>query len=221
MPGFQRVRQNSGRAGRIAVLALGAVVAGCSTAPVSAPSSNSSFTDRFTSLFATSPSGQQQVKVTGPDPDLDCPTIDVRQGAATLQMTATGKGPAAGTLRYQVSVSRTARECAVAGGTMSVKVGIQGRIILGPAGAPGQIEVPLRLAVIREGVEPKTIWTKFVKVPVALPAGQSSIPFAYVEENLSFAVPALAGELDAYVIYVGFDQNMKDPPVKKPKGRKS
>ena len=137
-----------------------------------------------------------------------------------MQVNATGKDPNAGSLRYQLSIARTARECAAAGQTMGMKVGIQGRVILGPAGSAGTVEVPLRLALVREGMEPKTLWTKFYKVPVAMPPGQTNVPFTYVEENLSFVVPS-AAELSAYVVYVGFDQNMKEPPPqKKKKARK-
>lgn len=203
-----------GRPGWLGIVALGLAVAGCSTIS----STTSSVTDRFTSLFSSSPSGTEQVKATGPDPDQDCPTVDVRQGAATIQVMATAKDPNPGALRYQLSVSRTARDCAIAGANMTMKVGVQWRVILGPAGAAGQVDVPLRLAVVREGVEPKTIWTKFYKIPVVLPPGQTNVPFTYVEENLAFPIPPV-GELDAYVVYVGFDQNMKEPPPVKKKGR--
>ena len=221
MLGIARSGPGRGRAVG-ALLAFGVAVAGCSTGPLgsSGSSGSPSVTDRFTSLFNSSPSGQTQAKVAGPDPNLDCPTVDVRQGASTLQTTATGKGTDAGSLQYQVTIARTARECALNAGTMSIKVGVQGRIILGPAGAPTQIDVPLRLAVIREGIEPKTIWTRLTKLPIAVPNGQSSVPFTYVEENLSFPVPD-AGELDAYVIYVGFDQAAKEPPPRTKKGRKA
>jgi hypothetical protein len=195
-------------------------LAGCSSIGSSPSPDSPSITDRFTSLFGASPAGQEPAKVAGPDPNLDCPTVDVRQGASTIQVNATGKGADAGTLRYQISISRTARECAISGPTMSMKVGIQGRVILGPAGAPGQVDVPLRLALVREGVEPKTIWTKFYKLPVAVPPGQSSVPFAYVEENLVFPVPS-ADQLAAYIVYAGFDQGVKEAPVKKTKKSKS
>lgn len=211
---YRGVRRSWGHANWVALLALGAAVAGCS----SISSTTSSVTDRFTSLFSASPAGQTPTKVAGPDPDLDCPTMDVRQGASTIQMKVSGKGPDAESLRYQVTITRAARECAVVGTAMAIKVGVQGRIILGPAGGPGQIDVPLRMAVVREGVEPKTIWTKFNKIPVVVPSGQTNVPFTYVEENLSFPLPS-PGELEAYVIYIGFDQNAKEMPAKK-KGRK-
>ena len=60
-------------------------------------------------------------------------------------------------LRYQVTIVRTARECHVNSGIMTMKVGVEGRVITGPAGGPGTVDVPLRLAVVQEGVNPKTI----------------------------------------------------------------
>jgi len=151
---------------------------------------------------------------------MDCPTVDVRPGAATLQSTSTGRDASAGTLRYQMTIAQTARECAVLGATMTIKVGVQGRVILGPAGAPGRVDVPLRLALVQEGMTPKTIWTKFYKVAVAIAPGQTTVPFTYVEEDLTFPVPS-RDVLDAYVVYVGFDQAVKEQPTKKSKGRKA
>lgn len=212
MAGYGCVRRGRVRSHWAAILAVGVAVAGCS----SISSTTSSVSDRFTSLFGSSAAGDQPTKVSGPDPELDCPTIDIRQGASTVQVNAAGQGTDAGTLRYQLSFTRAARECAVVGPTMSIKIGVQGRIILGPAGTPGPIEVPLRLAVVREGVEPKTVWTKFYKVPAAVQPGETSTLFSYVEEGLSFPTPT-RDELSAYVIYIGFDQHMAQPPAKKVK----
>ena len=98
---------------------------------------------------------------------------------------------------------------------MTMKVGVQGRVILGPAGAPGVIEVPVRLALVQEGVEPKTIWTKGYRVAVNVPPGQSNVPFVHIEEDISFPLPN-ASELSAYVVYVGFDPALVKEPEKKP-----
>jgi hypothetical protein len=215
MAGYGSVRRGWFRAYWAAVLALGVAVAGCS----SISSSTSSVSDRFTSLFGSSAAGNQPTKVSGPDPELDCPTIDIRQGASTVQVNATGSGAEAGTLRYQLTFTRAARECAVVGPTMSIKVGVQGRIILGPAGTAGSVEVPLRLAVVREGIEPKTVWTKFYKLPVVIQPGETGTLFTYVEEGLSFPTPS-RDDLYSYVIYIGFDQHMVEPPAKKTRVKK-
>jgi hypothetical protein len=111
----------------------------------------------------------------------------------------------AGDLRYQLSFGQTARECRVQDGNMFIKVGVQGRVILGPFGAPGSVDIPLRYAVVREGPEPKVIVTKFRRTGATIASGQTHVQFIDVEEGLSFPLPA-AAELEAYVIYVGFDE---------------
>jgi hypothetical protein len=118
-------------------------------------------------------------------------------------------------LRYQLSFGQTARECVVQGPTIFVKVGVQGRVILGPMGAPGRVDVPLRYAVVREGPQPKTVVTKFKRISVTVPPGETHVQFVDIEEGLTFPMPSKS-ELDAYVVYVGFDEigdkNEKKPP---------
>ena len=145
----------------------------------------------------------------------DCPTIEIRSGASTFALGPPGADATATTLRYQATIARTARECSVVAGNMTMKVGVQGRVILGPAGAPGVIEVPVRLALVQEGVEPKTIWTKGYRVAVNVPPGQSNVPFVHIEEDITFPLPKPA-ELDAYVVYVGFDPTLAPAPEKRP-----
>ena len=168
------------------------------------------------SLFGSSESAQAaqaaQPLASAADPNWDCPTVDIRTGASTLQINA-GRDAASG-LRYQASIARVARECAVAGPSMTIKVGVQGRVILGQAGGPGQVEIPLRYALVREGPEPKTILTKLHRFPVII-ADQSSTPFLHVEEDITFTVPRRI-DLENYVVYVGFDPAApKEAPAKK------
>ena len=110
-----------------------------------------------------------------------------------------------------------ARECKVTDGVMRIKVGIQGRILLGPAGGPGALEVPLRYAVVQEGPEPKTIVSKFYKVPVTIPEGRPNVPFMHIDEDVSFPMPTQSEAIMSYVVYVGFDPiGEKQQPAKKP-----
>ncbi len=109
-----------------------------------------------------------------------------------------------------------ARECKVVNGIMTMKVGVQGRILLGPSGGPGTLEVPLRYAVVREGPEPKFILSKFYKVPVSIPEGKPSVAFTHIDEAITFPRPP-ADEIDSYIVYVGFDPaGEKQQPAKKP-----
>ena len=147
--------------------------------------------------------------------EIDCPGVDVRQGASTLAVTAPGEsGPM--TTRYQVTIAQTARECAALGGVMTMKVGIEGRILLGPAGGPGQVDIPLRMAVVQEGPTPKTVVSRFYRLAVAVAPGQVSVPFVHVEQDLTFPMPRPA-DFDAYVVYVGFDPaSLNTKPERKP-----
>jgi hypothetical protein len=212
-PGRGDERERGG--GRAVVALIGAVaLSGCSGASSiidSAPSLGS----RFANLFSSAKPGVTQPASPTPSaPDVECPGVDIRTGASTLEVAAKSAQPTAGDLRYQLSFGQTARECLVQAGTMSIKVGVQGRVILGPMGAPGQINVPLRYAVVREGREPKTVATKFKRLSVAVPPDQTHVQFVDVEEGLSFPLPSKS-ELDAYVIYVGFDE-IGDRNEKKP-----
>jgi hypothetical protein len=193
------------------------------------PPKPSPFRERMTALFSSKPASSGRAEDAGAAAAAaqraateDCPTVDVRSGASTYAVGPPGAEPTATTLRYQATIARTARECTVLAGNMTVKVGVQGRLILGPAGVPGQIEVPIRLALVQEGVEPRTIWTKAYRVPVNVPQGQGSVPFMHIEEDITFPLPKPA-ELDAYVVYVGFDPALikeEKKPERKPAAKK-
>jgi hypothetical protein len=135
--------------------------------------------------------------------DDDCPSVDIRTGAGTLAVAAKQQEPTANDLRYQLTFLELARQCFVNAGTVRMRVGVQGRAIAGPAGAPPQVSAPIRYAVVQEGVQPKTIVTKFRRVPVALASGNAV--FTDIEDDLSFPMPPLV-DLQKYVVYVGFDE---------------
>ena len=127
--------------------------------------------------------------------DVDCPDVNVRTGAATLMIgSKPGEGePAALDVRYQGSIIRTARECHVNAGIMTMKVGIEGRIITGPAGGPGTVDVPLRIAVVHEGVDPKTMVSKFGRETVIVDSAVDRVTFTHVDPDIAFPLPQPVG----------------------------
>jgi hypothetical protein len=185
----------------VAALALLAPVLGGCSSP-SMPSV-SSFSSRFGSKQTAANNSNASAASTLPQ-NFECPEVTVRQGAATLSSSADSSESSALNLRYQVTIGNTARECRLVGGIVTLKVGMQGRVILGPQGSPGTIEVPIRFAVVREGIDAKTINTKLALVPVSVPPGDGNVLFSHVEEGLDFPMPK-GSEIDSYVIYVGFD----------------
>ncbi len=209
-------RERNGRRAA-ALIASAALVSGCSSASsvVDSYETTPSWGTRISSFFSrATPGVSQPASPTPSAPEVECPGVDIRPGASTLNIAVRPDQATAGDLRYQLSFGQTARECRVQDGTMSIKVGVQGRVILGPFGTPGSVDVPLRYAVIREGPEPRTIVTKFKRTGATIASGQTHVQFVDIEEGLTFPLPS-AAELTAYVVYVGFDE-VGDKNEKKP-----
>jgi hypothetical protein len=234
---FTVIKRRSARAAAIGSALLGvAFLTGCSSSGPSEPSGTSrslsefftggtSFAQAGTPATATPAASGTAESPAEFDPN-DCPMVDIRQGASTFAVNTASKNPEDSALRYQGSFSQTARECRKNGNMLTIKLGVQGRLILGPAGAPGQVDVPLRLALVEEGIQPKTVWTKFYQVPVTIGEGQPSVSFTHIEDDLTVPMPS-KDKLEAYIVYVGFDplsasrQQKKAPPPKAARPRPS
>jgi hypothetical protein len=189
-----------------------------SSSPSGSSGIGSSISSRFSQLFGSSSqavgetSTRSQVTQNSQDTELTCPPVSIRSGASTLPVGLPGK-PASGTdLRYQLTISRTARDCKLEGGQVTARIGIEGRVVVGPAGAPPSVEVPLRVAVVQEGIQDKVIFTKFYRTTVAM--SSDSQAYSFVAEDVVYPVPG-ADANDAYVFYIGFDPNgLKAQPAR-------
>src|SRR5664280_2426178 len=219
-PTEQTVRSG---AGTLALMAL--ALSGCGTASDLLKSSPLDYFSSSSKATNDAAAAGGTANITADD--IDCPEVQVRTGAATLMIgSKPGEGePAALDVRYQGSIIRTARECHVNAGIMTMKVGIEGRVITGPAGAPGTVDVPLRIAVVEEGVSPKAVVSKFGRETVTVNNSVDRVNFTHVDPDISFPLPQPLGLIERYVVYVGFDpigaQPVKKPPVKrKPAAKK-
>jgi hypothetical protein len=182
-----------------------------SSAPATAASpqvpSSPSFKDKITSFFTGKSATGPQAVANAPEskPDVACPLIDIRAGASTLTIPPSSGEGTAMALKYQGTFVRAARECTIVGNQMVMKVGIQGRVIVGPAGGPGQVDVPLRIAVVNETTaNSKLIVTKLIRIPVGIGSTDPGATFTHIEEGLSFPLPA-DNSLESYIVYIGFD----------------
>jgi hypothetical protein len=179
-----------------------------------------SFTDKLKDLFGGKKEDQPPIIDPGePRTELTCPQVSIRAGASTFAVAAPGKQPIGNDVRYQATITKMARECTRTGDSITARVGIQGRVIVGPAGAPSSVEVPLRVAVVQGGVGEKVIATKAYRTVVNM-AEDESAPFSFVAEDLVYPVPA-PNVADNYIFYVGFDPQLiageKSRPAKKRK----
>jgi hypothetical protein len=141
--------------------------------------------------------------------DLDCPTVSVQDGAASLRV----GGAENASVRYQFDIEQTARQCDPQGDQFSLKVGVSGHLKIGPAGSPGAYTAPLQITV-RRGTDEKPAYSKTYKVEAST-AGGAEGAFDLVSEPI--LLPLTHTNLaDDYAIIVGFDTGHA-PEVKRPR----
>ena len=131
-----------------------------------------------------------------PSDDAYCPAVGIIEGGSAMQAFSGGRTGDANALRHQISIAQVARECtAQENGAILVKVGIEGRALVGPAGSAGRFDSPVTF-VIKRG--DRVVAAKTQRVAVAIPPGETQASFIAVENGL--VVPPGTGE---YEIEVG------------------
>ena len=94
-----------------------------------------------------------------------CPPVEIAEGAAATRILA------GGTVRTQFSLARLARECARRqDGSITVKVGVEVNVLLGPAGAPGRFDVPVTFQIRHEG---KVVTSRVERASVVVGSGEA------------------------------------------------
>ena len=178
-----------------------------------------SISDRFAQLFGSKSQAVGEAAPAAGANEVNCPPVNIRAGASTYAVATPGKQPVGNDLRFQATITRTARDCRQTGDQIISRIGIQGRVIAGPAGAPSSVEIPLRVAVVQGGVQEKTIATKVYRTTVSL-SEASNVPFSLVAEDVQYPVPPGAIG-DSYIFYIGFDPQALTPePPAKPARKK-
>ncbi len=132
-----------------------------------------------------------------------CPDISILDGTADDRAYGSGTDQSNANLRYQFSINDIARDCSVQSGQMSLKVGVAGKVLLGPVGAPGNFTASIRIAIIRRANEEPVV-SKLYQVPTSIPGGSTDAPFTLVADDL--AIPySYANAQHDFEIKVGFD----------------
>jgi hypothetical protein len=142
-----------------------------------------------------------QPGATAPPQNLICPSIEVKEGGAAQRVYAGGQDSR--NVRYQFSLGELARECRVVGNQLILKVGVEGKVLLGPAGAPSSFTVPITVAVKKDGAD-KPVTLRSYKANASIAAGQSQSSFAVVTEEIAVPFINEAANED-YEIVVSID----------------
>ena len=130
-----------------------------------------------------------------------CPVVTLREGTSFFR---TYEGKAQDDPRkliHQASIADVTRNCTRADGMLTMNVALAGRVVSGPAGKPGTITMPIRVAVV-EG--DKVLYSQLHKHQVQVGAGATQ--FVFNDPNVTIPDPA---EQNVRV-FVGYDEG---PPA--------
>jgi len=76
-----------------------------------------------------------------------CPLLQVEGGQRSFTVFEGNKVGNGNAVIQRSEITKAARECQLAGGTVQVKYGIAGRVVLGPKGKPGTVVLPVTMQV--------------------------------------------------------------------------
>lgn len=128
-----------------------------------------------------------------------CPNVEIRDGTEALRTYVKPKEPSPNTIIWQASIGQTARQCLEdPNGTMTIKIGVSGRVLAGPKGGPRDVTVPVRVAVVK--FQEAVLASELHKEQVTIGPDLSTV-FRRVYQ---VEVPSPGNDRD-YIIYVGFD----------------
>ncbi|MEM8876762.1 MAG: hypothetical protein AAGD23_02710 [Pseudomonadota bacterium] len=133
----------------------------------------------------------------------DCPIAELREGTQTQRVYEEARqGDPQGVL-YQGTINRVARDCVYGSdGSVSVRFGIAGRVVLGPLGLPGQRTVSIRAVLFNTETGP--VWSELFPVSVDLGPGRQSQAFTFVQQTPATLIPP--SDTSKYRVIIGFDE---------------
>lgn len=124
--------------------------------------------------------------------DFVCPAVVIDDGGAAIRAQS---GPDSGSLRHQISLVHVARECTpTGGGGFRLKIGVEGRVLAGPAGGAGSHFATLHSQVLRGTT---VVARRSARVGGSIPSGQSATDFSHIEDGI--VVPPGRGEVEIII----------------------
>lgn len=105
---------------------------------------------------------------------------------------------------HRGEITKTARECHIENGRVTVKYGFSGRVLLGPRGQGGTVRLPVNVFVTDPRREKLTQDTMAVDVAVSVDK-----PIGYFSVVRTVSFPLQEGTRPAeYQVFVGFERNL-------------
>lgn len=144
-----------------------------------------------------------------------CPPVGLRQGTAfftTYGAAAPAKAKPAGDvdpaldvaapdkpIRYQTSITDVTRSCTRSGGQLTMTIAVAGKVVPGPAGAPGSLTLPIRIAVANG---PDVLFTQLYRYDAQVASATTASTFLFTATDVTFADPGVR----SLRAFAGFDE---------------
>lgn len=137
-----------------------------------------------------------------------CPAVELRDGTAYYRTYAKGgkKDQDPSKVIHQASLTQTTRKCTVNGNQLTMEVAAAGRVVAGPAGGPGTVTMPIRVAVLNKQGE--AIYSQLTKYSAQLPSGTATTQFLFTKTGVTFPLD----QATSARVFVGFDEGPYDTP---------
>lgn len=188
------IASSSARRALFVLPALAVLLAGCGSSSSSSTGEPSGL-QKFGNIVAFQSTTPPPANQLPEDEDVyfTCPSVIIADGGAAIRAQS---GPDSSSLRHQVSITNVARECTNVdrNGGFTLKVGVEGRVLIGPAGGRGNYGATLVTQVLRNQ---QVIARRSARVGSTVPAGQTGADFAHVEEHI--VVPPGSGDVEVVV----------------------
>jgi hypothetical protein len=135
------------------------------------------------------------------DVDAGCPRLVIAPHDNYITFYEVGHVGDALSVAQRGEITKTARECQVEPGRVTVKYGFSGRVLLGPKGQPGNVTLPITISV-NDGKRTR-IQTDSVKLDVNVGLDK---PISYFSTVRTITIPVTEGtRAGDYQLLVGFD----------------
>jgi hypothetical protein len=156
-------------------------------------------------LLSAAKSTDSGLAVTSPVGEVahGCPRLSVSPHGNHLTIYEDGRAGDGLAIMHRGEITKTARECQIAPGRVTVKYGFSGRVLLGPRGKPGNVTLPVNIVVTDSKRERITTDSMSVATAVAV---DNPIGYFSAVRSVTFDIPegSRPGEFE---VFIGSDQN--------------
>ncbi|WP_192900441.1 hypothetical protein [Roseitalea porphyridii] len=132
-----------------------------------------------------------------------CPRVSLLEGTAYLRTYTNGNDGNPDEVIHQAVITDVTRTCRYRNGQLFMTVAAAGRVVNGPKGSPGSLDLPIRVA-IRQGEN--LPYSQLGRLDVAM--GGSATQFIYRDDQIVLPEPQVRN----LQVLVGFDEGPYNTP---------